>query len=323
MFNEYEVDRPAVSEALEYCSLVPYNVIHRRLYTPDDLFDCYDPKRPESFDECYDTRVYRHMVQSGKVEFNRNEALSRCWHDQSIRLAMKDMLAGYRQTQVVGIMGGHALLRSDAHYRQAADIAKALAEEGFLMVSGGGPGAMEATHLGAWMAGRSKTEMDDAIRILSEAPSFQSEGWLAQCYKVKDRFPQHGHVRSLAVPTWFYGHEPPSVLATDIAKFFDNSQREDLLLTIAYGGLVFMPGSAGTVQEIFQEAVQDHYVTLGFSSPMVFVGRQFWDEEVPVRSFMQHMIDHGRYQNMLLSFTDDTEEVIGTIRSFEKQQRAQ
>ena len=35
--------------------------------------------------------------------------------------------------------------------------------------SGGGPGAMEATHLGAWMAGRNEAEFDDAMDILSTA----------------------------------------------------------------------------------------------------------------------------------------------------------
>ena len=33
---------------------------------------------------------------------------------------------------------------------------------------------------------------------------------------------------SLGVPTWFYGHEPPNLFATRIAKFFTNALREDV-----------------------------------------------------------------------------------------------
>ena len=61
---------------------------------------------------------------------------------------------------------------------------------------------------------------------------------------------------SLGIPTWLYGHEPSTPFATHIAKYFVNSVREDTILTVAYGGIIFTPGSAGTLQEIFQEAVQ-------------------------------------------------------------------
>ena len=98
-----------------------------------------------------------------------------------------------------------------------------------------------------------------------------------------------------------------------IAKLFENSIREDTLLTEAYGGLIFMEGSAGTLQEIFQEAVQNHYVSLGYPSPMIFVGKQFWTEEVPVVPFMQHMLDNGRYKNLLLHVADSVDEIVESI----------
>ena len=64
---------------------------------------------------------------------------------------------------------------------------------------------------------------------------------------------------SLAVPTWYYGHEPTTPLATNIGKYFQNSLREDGLITIAAHGIVFAPGKAGTLQEIFQDAVRNYY----------------------------------------------------------------
>jgi predicted Rossmann-fold nucleotide-binding protein len=183
------------------------------------------------------------------------------------------------------------------------------------MVSGGGPGAMEATHLGAWMAGRSEEETDHAISILKEAPSFNDKRWLNTALQVMLEFPQEQYV-SLGVPTWLYGHEPATPFATHIAKYFDNSIREDSILSIAKGGVIYSPGSAGTMQEIFQEAVQNHYLSFGYASPMIFMGSSYWTKEMPVWPFMQHLIDKGKYKNLLLTLTDSMDEIIQTIVEF-------
>lgn len=299
----------------DYLSGVPFHVLRSGLYTPDELFAQYQPGQPESFDQCTDTVIYRHMVASGKITSDPMVQSSRSMHDTSIRNALARFLTDYEQRHVVGVMGGHALPRTDAAYRQVVQVSKALTEMGYLMISGGGPGAMEATHVGAWLAGRSQQEVDEALSILAQAPCFKDAGWFDSAYRVRMLFPQQKGYKSLAIPTWFYGHEPPTIFATHIAKFFDNSIREDVILTEAYGGLIFMPGSAGTLQEVFQEAVQNHYETLGFASPMVFVGTQFWTEEVPVYPFIEHMIDNGRYQHLIVSLVDSNEEIIKSIVS--------
>lgn len=297
----------------DYLSGVPFHVLRSGLYTPDELFAQFDPEQPESFEQCTDTVIYRHMVASGKITSDPMVQSSRSMHDTSIRNALAQFLADYDQRQVVGVMGGHALPRTDAAYRQVVEVSKTLTEMGYLMISGGGPGAMEATHVGAWLAGRTQQDVDEALAILAQAPCFKDAGWFDSAYRVRMLFPQQKGYKSLAIPTWFYGHEPPTIFATQIAKFFDNSIREDVILTEAYGGLIFMPGSAGTLQEVFQEAVQNHYETLGFASPMVFVGTQFWTEEVPVYPFIEHMIDNGRYQHLIVSLVDSNEEIIKSI----------
>jgi hypothetical protein len=43
---------------------------------------------------------------------------------------------------------------------------------------------------------------------------------------------------SLGIPTWHYGHEPTTSLATHIGKYFQNSIREDGLLELAKQGIV-------------------------------------------------------------------------------------
>ena len=186
------------------------------------------------------------------------------------------------------------------------------------MVSGGGPGAMEATHLGAWMAGRSEAETDDALAMLKEAPSFKERLWLETALQVMIKYPQEQYV-SLGVPTWLYGHEPATPFATHIAKYFDNSIREDSILTIAKGGIIYSPGSAGTMQEIFQEAVQNHYLSFGYASPMIFMNKQYWTEEMPVYRLMEHLIEKGKYKNLLTTLTDSTEEIVSTILNFRNQ----
>src|SRR4029079_2721456 len=83
------------------------------------------------------------------------------------------------------------------------------------------------------------------------------------------------------VPTWFYGHEPPNVFAGAVAKFFSNALREDGLLARCTDGVVYLPGEAGTVQEVFQ-AVTGHYYAAAPRAPLVLVGRSYWTEVVPV-----------------------------------------
>ena len=132
----------------------PFSCFLPRLYDAATLYAGFDPECEESFNECYDTRVYRHYVGKGKVSSDISEMLARALHDHSMSDALQAMLARYDERRVVAVMGGHAVLRTDVNYIKIARISKRLTELGFLMVSGGGPGAMEATHLGAWMAGR-------------------------------------------------------------------------------------------------------------------------------------------------------------------------
>ena len=296
---------------------MPFDIFREHLYSAEDLYKGYQLGKPGSYKDCYDQQVYNHYLEKGKAASDIKETLARTLHDHSMTNAMNDFLAHFDERQVVGIMGGHGLLRTEAAYRQVVMVSKTLAENGCLMVSGGGPGAMEATHLGAWMAGRTEAETEDALAILQEAPSFKDKLWLDTALQVMNKYPQE-HVMSLGVPTWLYGHEPATPFATHIAKYFDNSIREDSILTIAKGGIIYSPGSAGTMQEIFQEAVQNHYLSFGYASPMIFLGSEYWSNEMPVWPLMQHRIAKGKYKNLLMTLTDSTDEIVKTILEFRK-----
>lgn len=294
---------------------VPFNLFRNKLYSADDLYAGYQLGKPESYKDSYDSIVYQHYLKKGKRATDIKETLGRTLHDHSMTDAMYDFLSNFDEKRVIGIMGGHGLLRTEKSYWQIVIVSKTLTEKGCLMVSGGGPGAMEATHLGAWMAGRTEAEVNDAIAILQEAPSFKDRLWLESAFQVMKKYP-HGDYMSLGVPTWLYGHEPSTPFATHIAKYFDNSIREDSILTIAMGGIIYSPGSAGTMQEIFQEAVQNHYLSFGYASPMIFMGIEYWSKEMPVWSLMQHLIDKGKYKNLLLTLSDSIEEITDVLLKF-------
>ena len=295
---------------------MPYNIFRAQLYSPAELYNGYNPAIPESYSSCYDARVYAHYISKGKQARDIAETLARTLHDHSISDALHDMLSHYDERSVVAVMGGHALLRTEKHYRSVAIMGKHLTERGAIMVTGGGPGAMEATHLGAWLAGRPDEALDEALNILTTAPSYKDNGWLESSFEVMERLPRVEDYKSIGIPTWLYGHEPATPFATHIAKYFDNSIREDGLLTIAKGGVIYSPGSAGTMQEIFQDAAQNHYLTCGYASPMVFFGSRYWREKFPVYSMLKNLHCNGCYKNLLLSLTDDPDEAVDTIMDF-------
>lgn len=298
------------AETVNYLRKVPYDIAPAELYDSSTLFENYRVGDSTSLSECYDQRVYQHVLATGKMADDPKEMLGRCLHDYNIKKAVRKFVDLYDKLSVIGIMGGHAMSRADKNYYATAYVSKKLTESGCLMISGGGPGAMEASHLGAWMAGRTDKELEDAVAILAKAPLFTSEGWFDTAYEVTTLYPRLAESNSLAVPTWFYGHEPPTIFASHIAKFFDNSIREDLIITEAYGGLIYMPGAAGTMQELFQEAVQDHYNIFGFPSPIILYGKHYWTEEMPAYPFLQQVIKNGKYKNLLLSLMDTPDEVL-------------
>ncbi|MEE9292692.1 MAG: TIGR00730 family Rossman fold protein [Acidobacteriota bacterium] len=53
----------------------------------------------------------------------------------------------------VSIFGGSRVRRNSPHYRKAVTVSQALARDGFSIITGGGPGIMEAANLGARRGG--------------------------------------------------------------------------------------------------------------------------------------------------------------------------
>jgi predicted Rossmann-fold nucleotide-binding protein len=171
---------------------------------------------------------------------------------------------------------------------------------------------MEACNLGAYFAAYSHLQLQEAIDILSAAPHYADPGHAKCAKQVIDTFPEGAE--SLAIPTWFYGHEPSNLFASHIAKYFSNSIREDGLLAIAKHGIIFAPGSAGTTQEIFMDAVQNHYGTFQYYSPMVFLGHKRYKKETLLFPVLEQLAWGKEYHHML-SITDHPEEALAFIQT--------
>ncbi len=299
---------------------LPFRTFRSTLYTVEELFD------PPTFwencrlnlDNAYsltlDGQIYDHYCQSGRSRPKEIlESLAQRLHDHSITDAIENLIEG---KDVVGIMGGHSLQRTDPAYHRIAYLARSLAQEEFFLVSGGGPGAMEACHLGVHFVDRSEKELDLALTMLGRAPDFrQINDWLCTGLTVKEKFPAPDRKRSqsLGVPTWHFGHEPPNVFASCIGKYFSNSVREDGLVTIAENGLVFAEGSAGTIQEIFQDQTQNYYSTEGIPSPMILLGEDYWKWRRPIYPLLCSMAS-GRAYEKYLHITDDNNTIIEILK---------
>jgi predicted Rossmann-fold nucleotide-binding protein len=291
---------------------LPYQVYRTRLYSTDELFAGFDPDRPESYADTPDARIYEHSRQQGRQP-DPLHALAERLHDHSITAALTETLAKCA-TGPVAVMGGHALTRDSSGYRAAMELGAALGRAGFTVLTGGGPGAMEAVPYGV----RLPDHIDEIMRDLAAAPRFGAGSddigrWLAA--GLRPSLPVADPPRTIGIPTWFYGHEPPNPACSLHAKYFANSVREDGLLTVATGGVVYTPGSAGTVQEVFQDYTQNHYSSVGPAAPMVFLGKDFWSNDVPAAPLVQQLA-RGREAEQWISVTDDVDEAVALLKTY-------
>ena len=171
---------------------------------------------------------------------------------------------------------------------------------------------MEAANLGAYLSGLPDADFASALQSLAAVPGFRPSvtAWARAAAAVVGHHPSG--TTSLGIPTWFYGHEPPNLFATHIAKYFANSVREAILLELCNGGIVFLPGSAGTVQEIFQDACENFYGAPETVTPMVLVGRDHWEHKYPAWPMLQSLAA-GKVMEGRIFLVDSVEEALAVV----------
>jgi predicted Rossmann-fold nucleotide-binding protein len=302
---------------------LPFQPIRPSLYKPSELLSGYDVSRPESFAETTDFLIYGNFIANGGVASGDYlTTMLQSLHDNSMTQGLRLLLSGKK---CVATMGGHDMSRDDPAYKQIADLSRRLCQAGYIMASGGGPGAMEATHVGALLAASSDEEYSAALKHLCKVPQLPTglsaivdksgspnmklvvlaHSWLRVAVEVASSAKTPG--ASLGVPTWRYGHEPFTPFATDIAKYFQNSIREDGLTSFGSHGIIFAPGKAGTIQEIFQNATNNYYLSFGTFTPMVFLGTAYWTSSYPVIAVLGKLFTADQMKAHVL-VTDSVEE---------------
>lgn len=310
---------------------LPFIPIRTSLYTPAELLAGFELDNPASLETTLDFIIYRlFAAEAFGNQQSPFTSMMESLHDHFINEAAIEFLRP--QQLIVGIMGGHDIPRDTAGYRQVAELGRLLAANGAMVVTGGGPGAMEAAHLGTALARRPPAELDAAIARLSTQPNLPaglkkvllSTGkldtllrdeyhawWRPAVELYRSWGPDVGS--SLALPTWYYGHEAFTPFATQIGKYFQNSLREDGLVTFCTGGVVYTPGGPGTLQEVFQDAAQNFYTSAGgHLSPMIFLGTQFWHATLAAVPVLKQLFPEADFASAVL-VTDSVEQAVDRL----------
>ncbi|MGH3346700.1 MAG: LOG family protein [Nocardioides sp.] len=251
----------------------PVDPARTSLYSPQDLYD--GVLTGLGYADAFDARAYA-WSQRPRTP---GESMLRALHDHAMDEALARFVVGRR---LVGVMGGHALARGSDGYAEAARLGHELAAT-YTVATGGGPGAMEAANLGARCAALDPSALEAHLTTLATVPGFAGDptAWARTALDVTAEI-GGAATENLGIPTWHYGHEPSNVFATSIAKYFRNATREAILLEVCDAGIVFLPGAAGTVQEVFQDACENYYADPSSVAPMVLVGADYWTRTLPV-----------------------------------------
>ncbi|MCZ2393811.1 MAG: TIGR00730 family Rossman fold protein [Chitinophagales bacterium] len=195
---------------------------------------------------------------------------------------MSEFVDAYEKMNKIGpciSVFGSARTRSNSkHYKMAVELSQRIVEEGYGVITGGGPGIMEAANRGAKKAGGRSVGMN------IELPHEQGHNQYIDSDKVINF--HYFFVRKVA-----------------LVKYAQ--------------GFVFFPGGFGTMDEVFEviTLVQTKKID---RIPLVFFGKRYWGGLLKwISSTMlnnHHYINEGDLDLFLL--TDDVEEAIIYINSF-------
>ena len=71
---------------------LPFRAFRSGLYSAKSLYEGYRPGDPDSYKDCYDSKVYEHYLKAGKQTGDIKETLARILHDHSMNDGLDDFL---------------------------------------------------------------------------------------------------------------------------------------------------------------------------------------------------------------------------------------
>jgi len=223
------------------------------------------------------------------ISKQRRWAESKAHSSWQIFKIMAEFVDGFETLAKLGpcisIFGSARTQPGQEYYELSVEIAKRLAEEGFGIISGGGPGVMEASNKGAQLGG------GKSVGLNIELPFEQ------HCNPYIDR---------------------------DANLNFDYFFVRKVMFTKYSQGFVMMPGGFGTMDEFFEVATLIQTGKMD-AVPLILVGSAYWGGLLEwMKETMLHKHGTISAHNLdLLRVADTADEVASHVLDFYKQHALQ
>ncbi|WP_034040033.1 TIGR00730 family Rossman fold protein [Wocania ichthyoenteri] len=198
---------------------------------------------------------------------------------------MGEFVNGYEKLSKIGpcvsIFGSARTKPDNKYYKLAESIAKSIVESGYGVITGGGPGIMEAGNKGAHLGG--------------------------------------GTSVGLNIDLPFEQHDNPYI-DPDKSLDFDYFFVRKVMFVKYSQGFVVMPGGFGTLDELFEAItlIQTHKIE---KFPIILVGTDFWEGLLEwVKTTLLNKFENISAKDLdLIHLVDAEEEIIEILDAFYKE----
>jgi uncharacterized protein (TIGR00730 family) len=224
------------------------------------------------------------MIRNNNVGKERKWKESQAHSSWQIFKIMAEFVDGFEALSKIGpcisIFGSARTLPDNKYYEIAVNIAKRLVEEGFGIITGGGPGIMEAANKGASLGG------GKSVGLNIDLP-----------------FEQY----------------PNPFIDRDKSLNFDFFFVRKVMFVKYSQGFIMMPGGFGTMDEFFEVATLIQTGKFK-ESPMILVGKSYWEGLLSwIEKVMGEQERNINMEDLkLLKVFDTADEVVSFIKEFYK-----